>query len=220
MISAGNAVPMEELARDAGSSLMSDAADQLGLGDTTADRRLVHVDGAAVIVGWARTAHVVEVDAPEDPPYDGAITFIDSLVAGDVAVVGGPTSRAACWGELFSTAALARGARGAVLDGLHRDTLGIARLGFPVVSRGARPADMSGRVALVDHDSAVDVVGITVHPGDLVVADADGLTCIPRSHSVAVARAALEKARTESRARDLLRSGALLREAWEAHRVL
>lgn len=213
-------VPLDELASNAGASLVADAADRVGLGDTTMALRLSHVGAPVVVVGWARTARIVEIDQPEDPPYDGAITLIDGLAEGDVAVVSGPTERAACWGELFSTAATARGARGAVLDGLHRDTAGIAALGFPVLSRGARPADMAGRVALVDHDAPLEVGGLTVHRGDLVVADADGITVIPRAHAAEVAAAALEKARAESGARDALRRGALLREAWEVHRVL
>ena len=83
------------------------------------------------------------------------------------------------WGELLSTAAKARGGRGAVVDGLVRDVRKIEQLGFPVFARGIKPVDSKGRGMVIDYNVPVDCAGVLVSPGDLVVADYDGVIVVP-----------------------------------------
>src|SRR5205823_14487572 len=81
---------------------------------------------------------------PEDP-YAKEIEAVDSILSGEVVVVSTANSnRNAPWGELLSTASRARGARGAVVDGLVRDVKKIEELGFPVFAAGIKPVDSRG----------------------------------------------------------------------------
>jgi regulator of RNase E activity RraA len=152
-------------------------------------------------------------------PYETEIAFIDSLRPDDVVVASVPAP-VAFWGELFSTAARARGAVGVVVDGLVRDQRRITEMGFPVFARGGRPTDSLGRIRMVEHDVPVVVGGVQVSPGDLVVADIDGVVVVPAEAAVEVARRAVEKATTENRARALIEGGAFLRDAWQTFKVL
>ena len=82
-------------------------------------------------------------------PYGGEIDFIDSLNVGDVVVLDCSRKPVAERGELFSTASVGRGTRGAIIDGLIRDKRLIGKLNkFPVFRRGLRPTDSLGRVAI------------------------------------------------------------------------
>src|SRR6187455_3044822 len=70
---------------------------------------------------------------------------LDELKANEVYICTGGSPRYALWGELMSTRAQTLGAAGAVVDGYHRDTRGIRRLGFPVFSYGSYAQDQRVR---------------------------------------------------------------------------
>lgn len=205
------------------SAAVSDACDALGYRAQTVAPRIVPRAGFApkgVLAGWARTALSVPVQGPPTRHYGAEIDFIDSLHDGDVVVVAADGAPAAIWGELFSTAAVARGARGAVIDGLVRDCDRIDDIGFPVLASGARPTDSLGRVSLSGVGSPVDIGGVRVATGDLVVADVDGIVIVPAAIALEVAERAMSKSGVESEARQLLRGGARLADAWEKYQVL
>lgn len=211
---------LDEAAKLCYSAVFSDVCDRLGERAVTADPRIMPM--AAVrdtMVGWARTARSVAVEDVPARPYGTEIDYIDSLTPGDVVVLR-VEAPAAAWGELFSTAAQARGARGAVVDGLVRDRARIEATGFPVFGTGARPVDSLGRVSIAEQDEPVDCGGVRVRTGDLVVADVDGVTFVPRRLAEQAVSLALDKAKTENTARDLLRRGAYLRDAWNRYGVL
>src|SRR5690606_500802 len=86
----------------------------------------------------------------------------------------------ALWGELMSTRAMSLGAVGAVVDGNHRDTVGLRSLGFPVYSRGAYAQDQRSRGRVADFRCGLTFAnGTSVADGDIIVADADGALAIP-----------------------------------------
>lgn len=202
------------------SAVISDCCDQSGLrAQAMAPGLFPFRDDSPVLVGYARPVRAEAVAEVPERPYAPEVAFIDSLRPDDV-VVARTDPVCAFWGELFSTAAVARGAAGAVIDGYVRDTRGIGVLGWPVISRGTLPTDSLGRLSIVEVDQPTEVLGVLVHPGDLVVADADGTVVVPRDAVEEVAARAIEKAKTESSARAMLRAGAYLREAWERYRVL
>jgi regulator of RNase E activity RraA len=213
---------LDELARTIYSAVLSDVCDASGLRSQTLDPGACLVAGPQrVLIGWARTAVSMPVVEIPDRPYGGEIDFVDSLGAGDVVVLDCARKPAAAWGELFSTAAVGRGARGAVIDGLIRDVDKIDELGkFPVFARGARPTDSLGRVGIKDFDVPVCVYGLTVHPLDLIVADRDGITVVPRLRADEIIAMAVDKATTENSARELLLGGGRLRDVWEKYQVL
>lgn len=199
--------------------MLSDVCDQLGRRHQTAVPGIGRLVGRGVLVGWARTVRSVPVDSVPARPYGKEIDFIDSLQPGDVVVadVGAP---AAFWGELFSSAAIGRGARGAIVDGLVRDVDRMAGLDFQIYGRGTRPTDSLGRISIEQADVPIECGGVLVSQGDLVVADRDGVTFVPRDLAAEALNRAAVKARTESDARQMLLGGATLAEAWERFRVL
>ncbi len=121
---------------------------------------------------------------------------VASAAPGDVIVlaVGGERQIAHC-GGIIATAALERGIAGLVLDGAIRDRAEIAELGFPVFFRGTSPRGpgKSGPGAL---GVPVELDGITILPGDLVCADADGVAIVPAAE---IARLQVEVAALEAR---------------------
>ncbi|WP_419913738.1 RraA family protein [Hoeflea sp.] len=222
MTTANEPIDLDDLSRTTYSAVFSDVCDAAGFREQTLEPGLrLQAGRSGVLVGWARTAVSRPVTQIPERPYGGEIDFIDSLNPGDVAIVDCSGRPAAAWGELFSTASVGRGARGAVIDGYVRDIDKIDALGrFPVYGRGSRPTDSLGRVSIQERDIPVCVYGHTIHPGDLVICDRDGVTCVPRAFALEIAEKAREKATTENAARELLLQGGYLRDVWEKYRVL
>jgi 4-hydroxy-4-methyl-2-oxoglutarate aldolase len=178
-------------------------------------------DPSQVLVGRAATVLVGPQYEVVDQPYTNQIAAIDALTPGDVVVSGvGGMTNVAVWGELFSNAAKARGARGFLTDGCHRDTRMVLDLGFPVFSRGPRPVDISGRGTVISIGRPVEIAGVIVHPGDVVFAEVDGVIIIPQDVAEETLSRAFEKVAKEDGAREDLRKGRLLSEVWSKYRVL
>ena len=162
------------------------------------------------LVGRAMT--VAETDLDPDPEREGdfGLMFdaLDDLGAGEIYVCAGSSGAFALWGELMSTRAIRKGALGAVVDGFHRDTAGIRRLGFPVYSRGAYGQDQRPRGAVTGYRCPITFSnGVTVHPGDVIVADLDGVVAIPAAALADTVGAALEKLNIEKDVQEAIRNG-------------
>src|SRR5690348_12126696 len=111
-------------------AVVSDILDDLGHRDHTLDPAIRPLSRGEVIAGPANPFLVTEVHQIPAEPYAGEISALDDIRPGEVILVAaGGSVRAACWGELFSTAARARGARGTVVDGYCRDARSITALG-------------------------------------------------------------------------------------------
>jgi 4-hydroxy-4-methyl-2-oxoglutarate aldolase len=202
-------------------AVISDVLDAAGYRDQALDARITHHAGRDVLVGRAATILAGEEAELQGAPYALQIEAIDGLKEGEVVVATTHDSQsAAFWGELFSTAAVARGARGLVLDGLMRDRRKVDEMGFPVFATGARPVDSMGRLRVYAHGVPVRCGGVTVNPGDLVFAEPDGIVVVPAEIEEEIVSAALEKVDKEDLVRDELAKGASLAEAWARHRVL
>lgn len=172
-----------------------------------------------MIVGRAMT--VLEADVFDDSdPFGRMFEALDDLRPGDVYLAAGGCGTYAFFGELMATAARARGANGAVLCGYHRDTRGLRQQDLPVFSYGAYAQDQGPRGRVLGHRVPLEVKGVRIESGDLVVGDLDGVLIIPRQIEEAVVHAALEKSRTESKVREALRSGMLARDAFDVFGVM
>ncbi|HTT09604.1 MAG TPA: RraA family protein [Burkholderiaceae bacterium] len=108
---------------------------------------------------------------------DDFLTVIKALHdahAGDVLVVATGGSRRAVAGELFSKEAQRKGLAGLVVDGAVRDVAKIRTFGIPVYSRSIIPASGTTR-RIFATQVPVECGGITVHPGDVLFGDDDGI---------------------------------------------
>jgi 4-hydroxy-4-methyl-2-oxoglutarate aldolase len=202
-------------------AVVSDALDQLGVRNQAMREYLRPLHARCTFAGWARTISCVDVYHIPDDPYALEIEAIDSLLPGEVAVVGtSKSTRNAPWGELLSTAAKARGARGAVIDGLVRDVSKIEELGFPVFAAGIKPVDSMGRGIVTAYNVPVECGEVLVHAGDFVFGDRDGVVVVPREMARQIIELAADKVRRENHSRAELMKGAYLRDVFAKYGVL
>jgi regulator of RNase E activity RraA len=167
-----------------------------------------------MVVG--RAMPVLEADCTGDlighsgqrDPFGLMLRALDDLQPNEVYLAAGASPRYALWGGLMSTRARALGAGGAVLGGFHRDTREILQLGFPVFSQGSYAQDQRLRGRVIDFRCSVEFSnGVQVHPGDLIVADRDGVVVVPKGHVAAVVRDALAKVSGEDTVRQMIERG-------------
>ena len=145
------------------------------------------------VVGPAAT--VLEAATDEFLPPQHALDLIDEAPAGSVIVISiaGGESEVAVWGGLMTAGAFANGHAGAILDGGVRDIPEIRRdYDFPVFARSVSPGTTLGRYKTVASQVPVEVGGVIVHPGDLIVADIDGVVVVPRDKAAEVLALARE----------------------------
>ncbi len=135
---------------------------------------------------------------------------------GDVIVVDGKADQTcALMGAIMANQCLASGLAGVVLDAAARDFDEIRELGFPMYAVGTNPNGPTKLVpGLINHP--VQCGGVTVHPGDLVVGDADGVVVIEREKVAEILDLAAEKLEGERKRIANIQSGAETRPAWLA----
>lgn len=202
-------------------AVVSDALDQLGARNQAMREYIRPLYSSCKVAGWARTISCSDLYHIPDDVYGIEIEAVDSLLPGEIAMVGTQRStRNAPWGELLSTAARARGARGAIIDGLVRDVQKIESLGFPVFATGIKPVDSMGRGCVTAYNVPVECGEVLVHPGDFVFADYDGVVVVPKALVAEVIALASDKVRREDSSRAELMNGAYLRDVFQKYGVL
>ncbi len=133
---------------------------------------------------------------------------IEAAVGGEVIVVaaGGRTD-AAGWGGVLSLAAAIRQVGGVIVDGACRDVDESTALDLPVYAVAAVPATARGRQAEVAWNVPVQVAGVTVAPGDLVVADSSGVVFLPAGRAADIIAVAEDITAREAALASRIRAG-------------
>ena len=181
-------------------AVLSDVAER----GRTMDAVIEPIDPETTVAGRARTVRA----APGDNlAIHRAITLVEPS---DVLVVDGEGyTETASVGELMCASCHAHGVEGMVVDGAIRDREEVARMGFPLFSRGLHPAGPKK-----EYEGAVDVPiscgGVVVEPGDLVVGDADGVVVVRADDAPSALVRARERLERETELLDRVRSGEYL----------
>ncbi|MGH2937616.1 MAG: RraA family protein [Solirubrobacterales bacterium] len=182
---------------------------------------------ADVVGTGVMSARIAPIDRPVEALAGAAVTVrvtpgdfrmipwaVDQLGRGDVLVIDGGGNRdRAIWGDFVGARAAALGCAAVVVDGAARDAPGLARLALPVFARtlAARGPTKSGRGEV---NVPVSCGGVCVTPGDLIVADGEGIVVVPAGDLDQVVELVRERqARAPGPPADVTRAD----EAWRAY---
>lgn len=152
--------------------------------------------------------------ANKTSPQLGAIDEVTLSRKGDVMVIdGSAVPTASNIGGIMATAVAAKGFAGVVVDGCVRDVENMKRMGLPVWSRGATPRTGKHRMELTEFNGKVDIAGVQILPGDLVLGDSDGVIVVPLELCEEVLLRAEKVAEKEKVLLGALESGASAQES-------
>lgn len=191
-----------------------------------------HIRGTTSICGPAFTVKMVlqsDTAAPKPAQH-----FVDAAVPGSVMLVSAPPhTRSAVWGGLMTARAQSLGVQGVVIDGRCRDLGEHRESEFPVFARGhsilgqspfTRPSELQVPLEIVDPtvprgaNGAPLFPAATVHPGDVLLADADGVVSVPADLAAQVVELATEGRRVDGLCMADLRAGKGIKETFALHR--
>ncbi len=174
-----------------------------------------------VVVGYALTSTWMPLHEPSSG-HGNRNAFWDSIGEAGAPVVAvlkdvdSPARRGAIIGDGMAYTMAALGAVGAVVDGNARDLPGIAKSEMHLWATGQAPGH--GPFDMIEHNIPVEVAGLIIHPGDILVCDGDGVTRVPVDIAAAVVKACEEVRKKESTMHRYFTSPDFNFEKWRAER--
>ena len=197
--------------------IASDAMDELGIVGAVPAAVLRPNDPKARVVGRALTVRNVAASAPIPDKVKAGVSGLGEIEAhnlaeaGDVLVVQGD-DQVSNLGGMSATIGHRQGEIGAVVDGGVRDVDHSRAIGLPVWSKSVSPITGKWRVETVAVNKPVTICGVTVNPGDLVLADETGVCFIPRERAAEVLQRAQRNAVAEKLREEKIASGVPISE--------
>ena len=211
----------DQMQKELYSAVIADILDDMGYRNFNMDSALHPILDSTALMGYVRPVLSVDVYEIPEEVYKLELEFIDTIKENDVivATVNGKNENG-FFGELLTTAAIARGGRGVVIDGHSRDVVKINELGFPLYCRGMNPLDSKGRVDVIAYDKPMNCAGVQVKKGDIIFADIDGIVVVPGEVAEEVIEKAMAKVSGENLVREELRKGRSAKEVFEQYGIL
>ncbi len=197
---------------------LADVMDELGLFNQALPSTLTPLVEGTKFAGvafpaWGVTNQRVSYDAS----IRGVLQCLGEALPNSVFVVHAHGDQSSHFGELCATWMKTRGVRGAVIYGGVRDVDFILREKFPVFALHRTPADCCYRWELSEWNVPITIGEVRITPGDILLADHDGVVCVPQS----LAEEVLEKAEavcgTENEIREAVRGGMRPLAAYEQY---
>lgn len=202
-------------------AVVCDALDSLGFPNQSPRISLLPQTVETVLVGRCQTTLWTDM-AHEDPePYALELEAVDACQPDDVMIAAAHGStRSGVWGELLSTAAMNSGCVGAIVDGAVRDVRQMRAMNFPVFARNRCIYDSLNRQRVIDRNVHVEIDGVIFSPGDLVIADVDGIVVVPQNVEQEAIQKAWDKVNAENVTRDAIKNGMKATDAYRKYGVL
>jgi 4-hydroxy-4-methyl-2-oxoglutarate aldolase len=201
-------------------AVVGDVLDQLGRTHQFLPPAIQPVSPQLRLVGRAMPVLIADVYDGGGQPFGRLTEALDQLGPGEVYLAATGKAQCAAWGEILTATARVRGAAGAVVDAYHRDTPKVLAQQWPVFSRGRYAQDARLRASVLDYRVPVEIAGVRVNPGDLVLGDLDGVVVVPADVEQEVLERALAKARAENTVRREIEAGMSSTEAFATYGVL
>ncbi len=201
-------------------AVVGDVLDRLGRNQQFLPPTLTPLIPTATIAGRAMPVVVNDVYGPPTKPFGLLTEALDQLEKDEIYMSSSITQPVAQWGEILTATAQQRGAVGAVVNGYYRDTRQILEREFPVWGLGSYGADSFIRSSVSDFRVPIMIGPVKVTPGDLILADIDGVVVIPQDVEDDVLRIALDKVATENTVLKEIDNGGTATAAFAKHGVL
>lgn len=208
-------------------AVVGDVMDKLGLLNQFLPPQIQPLQDDMFIIGRAMTvleADVVSDSSSNNPvlnkPFGLMLEALDDLKKNEVYICTGSSPSYALWGELMATRAQILGAAGAVVDGYSRDTRGILELKFPSFSYGRYAQDQAPRGKVIDFRVPIEIKGVRINSGDIVIGDIDGVCIVPKAVEEQVFRLSIEKARGEKMVQKKILEGMSTKEAFDKYGIM
>lgn len=203
------------------SAVVCDALDAAGFPNQSPRVAFQQLTVPGVLVGRCKTTLWADMAHVDPKPYELELKAVDTCKADDILIAAAAGSmRSGIWGELLSTAARNAGCVGAIVHGAVRDVRQMAEMKFPVYALGTIIYDSKDRQRVIDIDVPVEIDGVAFLPGDLVIADRDGIVVVPRAVEAEVVQAAWAKVNAENEVRDAIKAGMPATDAFNKYGVL